>query len=277
VGAYVMTQNTMPPISSGHRPDGIATGKWSFDEHMTGKYAVPLGNGSYVTQLEGNFWPQAGPYEVPYSALTPKRGTGANLLVPVCLSASAVAYSSTRIETMFMATGTAAGVAAKQLADGSVDTVQDVNVTLVQDILVTQFNQAVHVDDKPKPPGPPSQPPKPTGPVPKYYDVVGAGEKAWNGRYEQKGTFEGWPQWVQAATAASTHSLYFCEGGWRLAIQGKELFYVAAQEEGGGNGAEGAFSLPPLKGWQVADGGKAPAPSLVAGPNGTASVETGWR
>ena len=92
---------------------------------MTGKYAVPLGNGSYVTQLEGNFWPRAGPYTVPYGAIIPKRGTGANLLVPVCLSASAVAYSSTRIETMFMATGTvsfssvlwAAIRAAKQLVD----------------------------------------------------------------------------------------------------------------------------------------------------------------
>ena len=41
---------------------GCTTGSWSFDEHMTGKYAVPLGNGSYVTQLEGNFWPGAGAF-----------------------------------------------------------------------------------------------------------------------------------------------------------------------------------------------------------------------
>ena len=111
----------------------------------------------------------AGPYDVPYGALIPKKGTGANLLVPVCLSASAVAYSSTRIETMFMATGTAAGiaqsdcttvihfgprdvltvlraapgVAAKQLVEGSAQTVHDVNVTQVQQILTTQFNTPV--------------------------------------------------------------------------------------------------------------------------------------
>ena len=49
----------------------------------------------------------------------PKRGTGANLLVPVALSASAVAFSSTRIENMYMNVGSAAGVAAKQLVDGA--------------------------------------------------------------------------------------------------------------------------------------------------------------
>lgn len=46
-----------------------------------------------------------------------KSGGGANLLVPVCLSASAVAYSSTRIENMFMSVGSAAGVAAKQVKE----------------------------------------------------------------------------------------------------------------------------------------------------------------
>ena len=115
------------------KPDSIAVGDWSFDEHMTGKYAVPDGKGGYTVTLEGNFWPsiaegcgdsaqghrqsprdkegvlhnpsQGNEYDVPYSAIIPKKGTGGNLLVPVCLSASAVAYSSTRIESMFMCVG----------------------------------------------------------------------------------------------------------------------------------------------------------------------------
>ena len=99
--------------------------------------------------LEGNFWPSvkngSNWYDLPMRAIVPKRGQGANLLVPVCLSASAVAYSSTRIENMFMSVGTAAGVAAKQLVDGEVATVQDVNVTKVQAILTgALFNQRVH-------------------------------------------------------------------------------------------------------------------------------------
>ena len=98
--------------------------------------------------LEGNFWPSLANgsnwYDVPYRAIVPKRGTGANLLVPVALSASAVAYSSTRIENMFMSVGTAAGVAAAQLVDGSVRTVQDVDVAKVQAIVASTFKQRVH-------------------------------------------------------------------------------------------------------------------------------------
>ena len=167
VGDHVITQNNIchPSVKT----DSIAVGDWSFDEHMTGKYAVPDGKGAYTVMLEGNFWPsiaagcgssaadggtEGSPsasadansvralgwgaddgYDVPYAALVPKRGQGGNLLVPVCLSASAVAYSSTRIESMFMYVGTAAGVAAAQVVNGLASTVQDVNVTKVQQIL----------------------------------------------------------------------------------------------------------------------------------------------
>jgi hypothetical protein len=96
---------------------------------MTGKYAVhDPENNSWTVQLEGNFDPhmpteipgkkEGDYYDVSYQVLLPPRGVGANLLVPVAVSASAVAYSSTRIESMFMALGSAAGVAAHQLVDG---------------------------------------------------------------------------------------------------------------------------------------------------------------
>ena len=153
VGEFVMTQNN---ICVPKEDQSIALGDWSFDEHMTGKYAVPDGHGGYTVTLEGNFWPSVAEactnpaahdpevtsrkdaYNVPYGAIIPKRGTGANLLVPVCLSASAVAYSSTRIESMFMYVGTAAGVAAKQVVDKAAKTVQDVNVAEVQNLLTTE-------------------------------------------------------------------------------------------------------------------------------------------
>lgn len=146
IGDYVMTQNNI--VEPRAKTDSIAVGDWSLDEHMTGKYAVPTGNGQFEVTLEGNFWPSlpnnTNWYDVPYKIMTPKRGTGANLLVPVCLSASAVAYSTTRIENMFMSVGSAAGVAAKQLVDGDVSVVQDVDVTKVQQILTTTFNQRIH-------------------------------------------------------------------------------------------------------------------------------------
>ena len=106
---------------------------------------------------------------MPYAAIVPKRGQGGNLLVPVCLSASAVAYASTRIESMFMFVGTAAWVAAAQVVANKAATVQDVDVSTVQGILVETFKQQIHL------PGPP-----PANP-PLYYNVSGAGDAVWNG------------------------------------------------------------------------------------------------
>eukprot|EP00051_Salpingoeca_urceolata_P031355 m.11319 g.11319 ORF g.11319 m.11319 type:complete len:647 (-) comp3972_c0_seq1:78-2018(-) len=252
VGDFVLTQNNIAEPRA--KPDSIAVGDWSFDEHMTGKYAVPVGNGKYEVMLEGNFWPaianNSNWYDVPYKAMVPKRGTGANLLVPVCLSASAVAYSSTRIENMFMNVGSAAGVAAKQLVDGSVATVQDVNVSKVQAILASTFQQRIH--------GPPFAPPSPSS-LPKYFDVHNAGSPAWNGRYMlAKKTYSGnyMYEFHSAGCPEGLCSLYAENGTWRLAQLGKELFYLASHATG---------SLPPPTGWTAANGTK-PAPSLAAGP-----------
>lgn len=265
VGAYVMTQTNMPPQSpTGAQPDSIATGSWSYDEHMTGKYAVPLpGNGrQYEIQLEGNFWPKAGPYDVPYRALTPKRGTGANLLVPVCLSASAVAYSSTRIETMFMATGTAAGVAAKQLADGVVNTVQDVNVTIVQEILELQFDTPVHHGGHGHHGGgggvcPPIS--NASDPLCKLYKVSSAGTAAANGAYAYNGTQFGNGNPVYQ-NEDSGYILYRYHGVWRLVIAG-HLVYT---------GPPNCSQTPQKAGWVVCKPsstqscklGRLPAPTL---------------
>lgn len=199
-------------------------------------------------QLEGNFWPKCGAYDVPYRIMVPNRGTGANLLVPVAFSASAVAYSSTRIEGMFMGVGTAAGVAAKQLVDGEVVTVQDVAVAKVQSILEATFDQQIHVT------GPSPSPPAPVGPVPRYYNVTGAGAADWNGQYVLEGSFKGHPQYHNDRNVL--HGLYLDKGAWRLAIRGREVFYVAPPPRS---------SLPVLTGWTVASG-TAPPPVLVAGP-----------
>jgi hypothetical protein len=147
VSDLVLTQNNL--ANPQNKPSSIAVGDWSLDEHMTNKYGVPDGAGNTIVTLEGNFWPSVTPhsgnwYDVPYGAIVPKVGQGTNLIVPVALSASAVAYSSTRIENMFMSVGAAAGVAAKQLVDGEVSTVQQVNVTKVQEILVATFQQRIH-------------------------------------------------------------------------------------------------------------------------------------
>lgn len=150
VGDYVMTQNTIGNPS--HLSDSIVGGNWWLDKHMTGKYAVPTNDGRFTVQLEGDF-PHSGAaippaYDVPFKVMLPKRGSASNLLVPVCMSVSSAAFASTRIETMLMGTGTAAGVAAKQLVDGDVAAVHDVDVSKVQAILTGVFKQAIHASDE---------------------------------------------------------------------------------------------------------------------------------
>jgi hypothetical protein len=67
------------------------------------------------------------PYPIPYRCLTPRREHAENLLVPVCLSASHVAFGSVRMEPTLMMLGEAAGAAAAQAARRGV-AVQDVSL-----------------------------------------------------------------------------------------------------------------------------------------------------
>ncbi len=66
------------------------------------------------------------PYPVSYRSIVPKKQECENLLVPVCLSASHVAYGSIRMEPVFMMLGQSAGTAAAIAIDEGID-VQDVN------------------------------------------------------------------------------------------------------------------------------------------------------
>ena len=49
---------------------------------------------------------------MPYASITPKPSDATNLLVPVALSASHVAFSTIRLELTWMALGQSAGIAA---------------------------------------------------------------------------------------------------------------------------------------------------------------------
>jgi hypothetical protein len=54
------------------------------------------------------------PYPIPYRAITPKQTDCGNLLVPVCLSATHIAYAATRMEPVFCVLAESAAVAAVQ-------------------------------------------------------------------------------------------------------------------------------------------------------------------
>ena len=64
--------------------------------------------------------PPMSPYPIAYRAIVPKTGECENLLVPVCLSASHIAYGSIRMEPVFMILGQSAATAAVQAIEEGV-------------------------------------------------------------------------------------------------------------------------------------------------------------
>jgi hypothetical protein len=106
IGAYVMTQSDLQTQRT--KPDSIGMGSYNSDSHNTDRVAMADG----TVRNEGDVQVPVKPYEISYRAITPRPEEVLNLLVPVCFSASHVAYSSIRMEPQYMIVGQAAGVAA---------------------------------------------------------------------------------------------------------------------------------------------------------------------
>lgn len=120
VGRYVMTENEL--VKRRPTPEPVGMGSYSIDSHNIQRYITPEG---YV-QNEGDIGVSTkGPYQISYGSLVPKAGQAPNLLVPVCLSSSHIAYGSIRMEPVFMILGQSAATAAVMALDGKM-AVQDV-------------------------------------------------------------------------------------------------------------------------------------------------------
>jgi hypothetical protein len=131
IGEYVMTQKDVQTERT--KPDAIGMGSYNIDSHNFERVVTPDGS----VQNEGNTEIPVQPYQIPYDILVPKPQQASNLLVPVCVSASHVAYSSLRLEPQYMIMGQAAGVAASMAA--RTDTpVQDVDMKTLQEKLLRQ-------------------------------------------------------------------------------------------------------------------------------------------
>lgn len=127
-GMYVMRQSDLQTDRT--KRDSIAMGSYNSDSHNVQRVALP--DGSVFN--EGDVQVPVKPYEISYRAILPDPNEAKNLLVPVCLSATHVAYSSVRMEPQYMMIGEAAGVAAALAIEEKVS-VQNVSVPHLQNIL----------------------------------------------------------------------------------------------------------------------------------------------
>lgn len=132
VSDYVATQadcegRTVPE-------DGVAMAAYTMDSHNCQRIVINK-NGKAMVKNEGNVEIGGGlPYPISYRSIVPSRNECTNLIVPVCLSASHIAYGSIRMEPVFMVLGQVSGLAAYLAAESGSD-IQDVDYRKINKIL----------------------------------------------------------------------------------------------------------------------------------------------
>lgn len=129
VGQYVMTEHDT--FSDRVVSNSIGMGSYTLDSHNVQRYVKPDG----FVQNEGDIGvhPKK-PYKISYGSLVPKESECENLLVPVCLSSSHIAFGSIRMEPVFMILGQSAAAAAILAIKDDV-TVQKVNYDKLHKVL----------------------------------------------------------------------------------------------------------------------------------------------
>jgi hypothetical protein len=123
VSDFVMAEPHLRGTKATPRPIGM--GSYNMDSHNVQRIVDARG----FVRNEGNIEVSPGrAYPISYDAIVPRKGEAANLLVPVALSASHIAYGSIRMEPVFMILGQSAAAAASIAIDEGV-AVQDVDYT----------------------------------------------------------------------------------------------------------------------------------------------------
>lgn len=128
VSDYVMTQHNCEGREIA--TDAIGMAAYTMDSHNCSRFII---NGMVKNEGDvqvGNF----PPYPISYRSLIPKASECKNLLVPICLSSTHIAFGSIRMEPIFMLLGQSSAVAAV-LAIDSKTSVQEVEVKKIQDVL----------------------------------------------------------------------------------------------------------------------------------------------
>ena len=132
IGSYITTEQDV--LLKREVPKPIGMGSYAMDSHNVQRYITPQG----FVQNEGDIGvkPPA-PYSISYGSLTPQKNQCSNLLVPVCLSSSHIAFGSIRMEPVFMILGQSAAVAACLAIDENI-AVQDIDYNDLKALLLNK-------------------------------------------------------------------------------------------------------------------------------------------
>jgi hypothetical protein len=144
IGMYVMTEHNCR--GSTIADDSAGMGAYGMDSHNCQRYVTADGH----VQNEGDVQVHGfNPYPISYRSIVPKAEECTNLLVPVCLSSSHIAYGSIRMEPVFMILGQSAATAAVLAIDKNT-TVQELDYKQLEPILHTD-QQVLELSDRIKP------------------------------------------------------------------------------------------------------------------------------
>ena len=107
VGEFVMTEHEL--VKTKPVVDSVGMGSYTIDSHNVQRYITPEG----FVQNEGDIGVSAkGPYPISMKSLMPKKEEIENLVVPICISSSHIAFGSIRMEPVFMILGESASTVA---------------------------------------------------------------------------------------------------------------------------------------------------------------------
>jgi hypothetical protein len=147
-GEYFITEHDL--MQDTVKYDAIGMGSYNIDVREMQRSFIPISrfpDMKYEVYNEGYLSIPVAQYEIPYRSLVPKFEECQNLIVPVCLSGSALAIASIRMEPQYMIMGHSAGVAAA-MAIKSNRAVQKVDIHELQQKLVSQ-KQVISLKDNP--------------------------------------------------------------------------------------------------------------------------------
>jgi hypothetical protein len=125
--------------------DSVGMGAYNMDSHNIQRYVTKEG----FVRNEGDVQVGSRPYPVSFRSIRPKAEQCANLLVPVCLSASHISYGSIRMEPVFMVLGQSAATAAVHAIDEGVD-IQKIDYAKLKERLLKD-NQVLDFESPPAP------------------------------------------------------------------------------------------------------------------------------